>query len=400
LQTEDRQARIRQEKERYRQLINDLKRLERSQRSTRSQTERGGELKGIEDQQQQINEKASDLKARLDEENSQKKEQEPTEQDASNDSQSEDTPKKAPEERKENQKEDLGTDPSQKQEGQNSQQGAQSPQQRAANQVQQAQEQMRKALEKLRQQASQEAAESQMSAEESLRAAAEQLERILKQLREEEIQRQLVKLEGRLRELVTRQTQVLEKTRTIAVVPMEQRDRQLDIQASNLSFEEKKIALDADRALLLLAEDGTGHAFPEVLEEVRDDMYRVATRLSQSQVDTVTQGLQEDILSTLEEMIKALQQEQRKREQNEQGQPPSGQPAGDQQQEEPLVDKIAELKLIKTQEVRIKNATERYTDVAKRAAQDADLTQLLGELSQRQIRLYRVVKEIVIESSR
>ena len=229
-----------------------------------------------------------------------------------------------------------------------------------------------------------------------MREAAEELERILKQLREEEIERQLAKLESRLREIAARQTKVLESTRSLAATVPEQRDRQTDVESSKLSFEEKKIAADTDRALLLLEEDGTGRAFPEVLSEVRDDMIRVAGRLNQTQIDVITQGLQEDILSALQEMIESLQKEQRKREQEKQQQQQM-QMQQNQPGEDPLVDSIAELKLIKAQESRIKKSTERYSKVADSSTPDADLLQLLNELSERQIRLYRVVRDILKE---
>ncbi len=151
---------------------------------------------------------------------------------------------------------------------------------------------------------------------------------------------------------------------------------------------------------MLLQEDGSGRAFPEVLTEVRDDMLRVSSRLSQTQLDAVTQGLQEDILAALDEMIKALQQEQQKREQQQQAKQPPQQGQGGQQQEDPLVDAIAELKLIKTQEIRIKNSTERFAKIAQASEPDADLQQLLTELAQRQVRLYRVVRDIVTEQQR
>ncbi len=98
-----------------------------------------------------------------------------------------------------------------------------------------------------------------------------------------------------------------------------------------------------------MREEGSSVAFPEVVDQIRADTARVADRLGQTKIDAVTQGIQQDILAALEEMIAALQKAQRdleeKRKQQQQGQP---QQAG--QQEQPLVQALAELKLIRTME--------------------------------------------------
>ncbi len=459
LQSEDRQERIRQEKERIRQLINDLKRLERAQKSARGQTESGNDGEQAKAQQKDVEQRAKELAERLEAEqkadatpganasenqDSQKpsksdsgkpsegdkpgeeqpkpdtpKEPTPAEDDPpSNDKPKKDDPNKDPAEgsEKDPAKDSKGDPSNPKSESpskpssdasENPQQSPpaesapQTPQQQAAEQLQQAQEQMQKAMKALEESRQQDAIEPQREAEEKLREAAEKLERILKQLREEEIERQLTRLESRLKEISARQIEVLEKTKNLAATPIEQRDRQTDVQSSNLAFDEKKIAADTDRALLLLAEDGSGRAFPEVLGEVRDDMLRVSSRLSQTQLDLVTIGLQEDIVAALDEMIKSLQQEKRKREEEKKdpNSPMQGQ-QGQGQQEDPLVDQIAELKLIKTQEQRIKNSTERYSEIAQQSRPDADLLQLLDELSERQVRLYRVVRDIISEQKR
>ncbi len=67
--------------------------------------------------------------------------------------------------------------------------------------------------------------------------------------------------------------------------------------------------------------------------------------------------IEEEIVSSLEEMVAALVQVQKdnkdKARQQQQGQPQQGQPG-----EQPLVDKLAELRLIRTLQVRINNRTE------------------------------------------
>src|SRR5690606_27213110 len=130
--------------------------------------------------------------------------------------------------------------------------------------------------------------EQQQQAEENLRAAIDRLEKILRQLREEEMQRELARLESRLRKMAQMQSNVLDETKRLEAIPVSQRDRQVDVKAGNLAFEEKKIIMEADRALLLLREEGSSVAFPEVVVQIRDDMQRVAERLTASRLDAVT----------------------------------------------------------------------------------------------------------------
>lgn len=285
--------------------------------------------------------------------------------------------------------------PSQQSSGQSPQQ-PQSPEQQAQQQLQEAIKKMRQAEQELEQSQREGAVEQQQQAEENLRAAIDRLEKILRQLREEEMQRELARLESRLRKMAQMQSKVLDETKRLEAIPVSQRDRQVDVKAGNLAFEEKKIIMEADRALLLLREEGSSVAFPEVVVQIRDDMQRVAERLTASRLDAVTIGLQDDILAALEEMIAALQKAQRDLEQQRQQEQQQGQPQpGQQQGEQPLVEQIAELRLIRTMETRIMATTERYARMVEQSADVGDVLPLIRDLAERQSNLYRVTRDIV-----
>ncbi|MCC9655492.1 hypothetical protein [Rhodopirellula halodulae] len=277
-----------------------------------------------------------------------------------------------------------------------------SPQQQAEEQLQRAIERMKQAQQKLAQNERQEATEQQRQAEEELRQAIDRLEKILRQLREEEMERELAKLEARLRKMATMQAAVLDQTVQLAKTPAVQRNRATDLKAGDLAFEEQKITLEADRAMLLLREEGSSVAFPEVVSQLREDTVRVATRLGQSKIDLVTQGIQNDILAALEEMIAALAKAQRdleKKKQQEQQGDGGGQPSGS--GEEPLVQKLAELKLIRTMQTRIQGSTDRYASLIEEQESSAeDVLPLLRDLSQRQDRLYQITRDLVTERNK
>jgi len=209
--------------------------------------------------------------------------------------------------------------------------------------------------------------------------------------------RELAKLEARLRKMASMQTAVLDDTIALAATPESQRDRQTDLKAGNLAFEEKKITLEANRALLLLREEGSSVAFPEVVSQIRGDTVRVAERLGQTKIDAVSQGIQQDILAALEEMIAALQKAQRDLEEQQQQQQ-QGKPQQGGQGEQPLVESLAELKLIRTMETRIKKTTDRYSDLLDSGdSSPQEVLPLLQDLSERQNRLVRITRDLVLK---
>ncbi len=470
LLTEDRSKRIRDEKQRIAKVIRELKRVERSQRSTRARTENGADTDQLKREQESLSERAESLSDDLDDGESESSEPsdesndesspqsedadskdsesdesdgeqgdapEPDESDAkdpkdgsesdtgdkqepqdssaesSESSPSESSPKseqdsqpsqsqsqESQSQQSESQPSDSQQSESQQSESSDSQpsgpQPPQSPQAKANDQLQQAIEKMRQAEKDLEEAKRDDAVEKQREAEKQLRQAIDQLEQILRQLREEEMQRELAKLEARLRQMAAMQSKILDDTTALSQTPKAQRNRQTDLKAGDLAFEEKKVTLDADRAMLLLREEGSSVAFPEVISQIRDDTVVIAQRLSQTKIDGVTKGMQEDVLAALEEMIAALQKAQndleKKKQQNQQPQQP-GQPG-----EEPLVQALAELKLIRTIQTRIQSTTRRYSGLIQTGETTSEEVQpLLQDLAERQSRLYRITRDLALE---
>ena len=106
------------------------------------------------------------------------------------------------------------------------------------------------------------------------------------------------------------QLKVYDDSRRLSQIPLNKRNSQVDIQAGKLSVQERRIAGEADKALLLLREEGSSVAFPEAVEQMHADMLQVADRLSRTRLDRITLGLEEDIIAALEEMVEALQKAQ------------------------------------------------------------------------------------------
>ncbi len=244
------------------------------------------------------------------------------------------------------------------------------------------------------------AIEAQEEARRLLEQAKAELEEILRQMREEEVQRTLADLESRFRKMLEWQIKVLEDTQVLDRLSPDERAKQLVIQSGKLSLEERKILGEAEKALLLLHEEGSSVAFPEAVEQVRGDMEQVVERLAQTKVDSMTISLEEDIVTALEEIVAAFQKAQQEAEQRRQ-QPPSPQQQMD-PGEMPLVDAIAELKMIRTLQVRVNKRT---SDYSKRLADpeheigqatQTDLLESLRQLSGREERIRQLTRDIVL----
>ena len=298
----------------------------------------------------------------------------------------------------------------QQQQGQ--QQQGQQQQQDQAQQEQQfpgrkriaaAEDRMREAKQALENADREGAEEKQEEARRLLEIAKAELEEILRQLREEEIERVLALLEGRFRGMLEKELKIQESTKNLSETPAAKRTRQFSVRAGKLSLDQRKVVLEVDKALTLLREEGSSVAFPEAAEQMRGDMDNVARRLSEQKVGELTQAIVAEIVSSLEEMIEALQRAQKeaeerreqRRQQGNQGQ--QGDPAN-----QPLVNRIAELKMIRALQMRVNTRTKRFAEMLSDAddpvgqAVDDDLSESIQELSDRQKRIVKVISDIIL----
>jgi hypothetical protein len=258
-----------------------------------------------------------------------------------------------------------------------------------------AEERMRQAKIKLERANRKGATEDQKKAIEELELAKKELEEILRQLREEEIERMLAQLESRFRKMLEMQVQVHAGTMRLDRVPESARGRDDEIEALRLSRKEKQIADECGKAIVLLKEEGSAVAFPEAAEQMQDDMIQVMHRLERAQVGKITQDTEVEIIRSLEEMIAALQKAQRDAQAGGGG---GGGGGGDEDQ--PLVDKIAELKMIRALQMRVNLRTQRYHKLLKdpelEQADKPDVIDALQRLSQREERIHETTRNIVV----
>jgi hypothetical protein len=110
-------------------------------------------------------------------------------------------------------------------------------------------------------------------------------------------------------------------------------------------------------------------------------------------VGKITQGLEQDIIAALEETIAALDKAIKDLEKKRA--PPGQMPAAGQPSEPPLIEKLAELKMIRALQMRIYKRTQDYGQmIAGEQAETPELLKALEALSKRQERVYQATADL------
>jgi len=266
---------------------------------------------------------------------------------------------------------------------------------RSRKRVHEAEKRMREARKKLEDADRRGARADQQKAIEDLETARAELEEILRQLREEEVERLLVQLETRVRLMLRAERGIFTAIEAhLGNTEMSVRERQ--IEAVRIGREQVEVTGEAARALTLVRDDGSAVAVPEALRQIHDDCVQAGTQLGRGTINGETTGIVEDIVAGLEELLAALEKSRREQEQRQQGSQAQGRSSDP--GEQPLVDRIAELKMLRSLQLRINARTQRYSqlldDGAERAT-EPELVEALGRLAERQRSIENAARDIV-----
>jgi hypothetical protein len=407
LLADTREDEIKKEKQRLQELIKQLEEIIRKQKIVRAQTEAGKmDKKPLGDSQKKVTKDTAQLARALDKKDSKgdPKEGKGDPKDAKGDPKdSKGDPKDAkgdpkdskgkgqgggqPKDTKPGEKKDMPPQPA----GENDQQ----PQDGmpGKKQVQDANEYQKQAEKEIDKDNRKNASEKQDKALKELEEARKKLEEILRQLREEEIERLLAALEARCQRMLQMQIEVRDGTVRVFRAIEENVDkkptRANEQKSLQLSDREQQIVDEATKAIQMLEAEGSAVAFPEVFIQVREDMRHVARRLSKADVGTVTQVIEEDIINTLKEMIDALKKAQQQMQANKS----NGQSNPNQNQK--LLDLLAELKMIRAMQVRVNSRTKVYGEKYQgEQTDDGDIRKELNDLAGRQQKIFEVTDNI------
>lgn len=265
---------------------------------------------------------------------------------------------------------------------------------RSRKRLQEAEKKMRAAREKLDEADRRGARADQEKAVQELETARAELEEILRQLREEEVERLLVQLETRVRLMLRAERGIHTAIDALAAnAAMSSRERQ--IEAVRMGREQEAVTAEAARALALVRDDGSAVAVPEALRQIHDDCVQAASRLARGDIAADTVGIVKDIVAGLEELLAALEKSRREQEERQQ---PGAEGRSAEPGEQPLVDNLAELKMLRSLQFRVNTRTRRFAQLLEDGAERAtepDLLEALARLAERQRAIERAARDIV-----
>ena len=252
---------------------------------------------------------------------------------------------------------------------------------------------MERAIEQLKKKNRNAASDAQDDALANLQKAKEKLEEILKQLREEERERFLAMLEARFQKMLALQKIVNDETVKLDKTPEAERSGRHSTRSLQMARQEEAIAIEATKAITLLRDEGSAVAFPEAVEQMRDDMRIVVTRLERTDLGELTQAVEKEIVEALEEMIDALQKEMEKSKDKDKKK--DDQAKDSQQQDPALVDQLAELRMLRTLQLRINRRTKVLGRMVEgEQAQEEDILGQLQNLADRQARIQKATYDM------
>jgi hypothetical protein len=261
-------------------------------------------------------------------------------------------------------------------------------------QLEQARREMQQAIEQLQQENKDKAIDEQDDAVARLEEMKAQLEEILRQLREDEKESYLTLLEARFQNMFKRQQQVNSETvRLNAIAEGDRASQNYASQTDNIRKEQEDNALEAEKALHLLKEEGSSVAFPEAVDQMHKNMRVVAGRLASQDTGGTTQLVEKLIVETLEELIAAFRKELQKKQ--EQQQSPPGQQGPP--QDPALVDHLAELKLIRSLQNQVNRLTKQIgTELDGKLPSDPAQRELIQDLRARQERIQEATYDLSV----
>ena len=391
LQSEDRRSAVERERERLNGLLKDLRNVIGEQRSARSAAQNEESPSNAAPGQQKAIDGTQKLLEEMREHDDEGKEQEGAEG-AEGQGGKDSEPKSG-----EKSGEKSG-DPKSQEGASGGEQGQQSAKQQqkktpGREAMEQAAQRMQQALEALQKQQREQALKEEDAALQELQKAAEKLEEQLKQLREEEKEMMLASLEARFQRLLLVETQIHEGTTALAAVPQKEWLELSYGRCRELAQQQTELARECAQTVLLIREDGTSSAILLAVEDIESDMNSVADWMQQSNVSELTVSVQRDILESLKQLIETMQREmQQMQDQQQQDQQQQNQ----QQQQSPLVDLIAEIRVLKNLQLQVNRRTKQVDGLLDGAegAERVALQKQVSELAVRQQKLFESAKDL------
>lgn len=281
---------------------------------------------------------------------------------------------------------DVGRD----MQGKNAKPGEESKQRPGAEEMEKAADEMQQAADKMSEQQPADARDRQKKALDEMQKALDELDDALRQVRKEEMEETLAALEARLQQLLAREKEIRERVTALHARMAAGHDRADELALAETAQSQRDVEQEAAATLRILVDEGTTVIVPELMRQMGADMRDVADRLARADLSETTRKTIDDIITQLEEILAAVEKKRLENQQEEQDQQ---QQPGQQQGPQPLLPTSAELKLMRSSQVRL---MERMPDESvasdgdpaqAHAAADAQVERTARELADRQRQL-------------
>ena len=381
LESESQLKSSRNKKQQIRKRIDRVEQLLRQQQSVRDRADETSDFSKLKDDQTEIKKQTSQLKAEIDNEIG---EQNPKKKDTGTDAEK-------------NSKAKNG-DPSNSDEKSPKSKSSKSPNERISKQLENAIQKMDNVKQHLEQTELVKSQKEMEDAEEELANAKQELEEILRQEREKEIETTLRSLEDIFKLMLQMQLKI--NTQTIELNANSESISEKAIAAFEIASGQKKVILEADKALLMLNEEGSSYAVPGTLRQLQSDMYSINTRLEESKIDDLTIALQKEVEEGLNDLVAAVQKEQDENEETKKKPNSVPSESGNAIDQRPLLQKIAELKIIRQVQLRINSRHKLYAEKMATGLDDRqakEISQLTKKISERQKQLEEMTSKLIAD---
>ncbi|MGH7163481.1 MAG: hypothetical protein ACREID_08345, partial [Planctomycetota bacterium] len=225
------------------------------------------------------------------------------------------------------------------------------------NGVEGAKKAMERASKNLRGRSARGANNDQREALDRLEKAKEELEEALRQLREEMQLMLLDALERRLAKMLQEQERMFRETVSLHLRLRDAKTPAASDQdkARQLGDGEAELSAEAEKLLGVVREEGTTVVIPDVVEDLKGDLDALAARLRRIDAGEYTQRIQQDVIETLRQLIRVIQEERERRQGGD-----GGGEGMEGDQEEDLLPTSAELKMLREMQVRVNKRTEEF----------------------------------------
>jgi len=223
---------------------------------------------------------------------------------------------------------------------------------------------MQRAERNLRGKSANRANKDQQEAIERLEKAKKELEDILRQLREEEQLMLLEALQRRFDRMLQQQTRIFKETLSLnlRIKDSPTPPRAAIDKAQQLGDGEAELSAESEKVLDILREEGSTVVIPDVMVDMKRDLDGLAARLRKLDAGDYTQAVQQDIMETLRELIDVIKEELNKKQGNGDG----GGDGSEGDQDENLLPTSAELKMLKSLQVRVNKRTATFDRMVKK----------------------------------